>query len=56
MVILVTSSSSSKMEFTRIVYDVFDIGGYAGSSRLEVSLLYLLAYLRFSMLEVMSLF
>ena len=39
------SSSSSKTEFTRIFYDVFDVGGYAGSSRLEVSLLYLLAYL-----------
>ena len=45
MVILVTSSSSSKTEFTRIFYDVFDVGGYAGSSRLEVSLLYFLAYL-----------
>ena len=45
MVILVTSSSSSKTEFTRIFYDVFDVGGYAGSSQLEVSLLYLLAYL-----------
>ena len=45
MVFLVTSSSSSKTEFTRIFYDVFDVGGYAGSSRLEVSLLYVLAYL-----------
>ena len=45
MVILMTSSSSSKTEFTHIFYDVFDVGGYAGSSRLEVSLLYLLAYL-----------
>ena len=45
MVILMTSSSSSKTEFTRIFYDVFDVGGYAGSSQLEVSLLYLLAYL-----------
>ena len=45
MVILMTSSSSSKTEFTRIFYDVFDVGGYAGSSRLEVSLLYFLAYL-----------
>ena len=45
MVTLVTSSSSSKTEFTRIFYDVFDVGGYAGSSQLEVSLLYLLAYL-----------
>ena len=42
MVILMTSSSSSKTEFTRIFYDVFDVGGYAGSSWLEVSLLYLL--------------
>ena len=42
MVILVTSSSSSKTEFTRIFYDVFDVGGYVGSSRLEVSLLYFL--------------
>ena len=40
-----TSSSSSKTKFTHIFYDVFDVGGYAGSSRLEVSLLYLLAYL-----------
>ena len=45
MVILVTSLSSSKTEFTRIFYDVFGVGGYAGSSKLEVSLLYLLAYL-----------
>ena len=45
MVMLMTSSSSSKTEFTRIFYDVFDVGGYAGSSQLEVSLLYLLAYL-----------
>ena len=37
-----TSSSSSKTEFTCIFYDVFDVGGYAGSSLLEVSLLYLL--------------
>ena len=44
MVILMTSSSSSKTEFTRIFYDVFDVGGYVGSSPLEVSLLYLLAY------------
>ena len=33
MVILMTSSSSSKTEFTHIFYDVFDVGGYAGSSR-----------------------
>ena len=45
MVILLTSSSSSKTEFTRIFYDVFDVGGYAGSSRLEVSLLYILGIL-----------
>ena len=45
MVILLTSSSSSKTEFTHIFYDVFDVGGYVGSSLLEVSLLYLLAYL-----------
>ena len=45
MVILMTSLSSSKTEFTRIFYDVFDVGGYAGSSQLEVSLLYLLANL-----------
>ena len=35
-----TSSSSSKTQFTRIFYDVFDVGGYADSSRLEVSLLH----------------
>ena len=39
MVILMTSSSSSKTGFTRTFYDVFDVGGYAGSSWLEVSLL-----------------
>ena len=33
------------MEFACFFYDVFDVGGFAGSSRLEVSLLYLLAYL-----------
>ena len=38
-----TSSSSSKTEFTCIFYDVFDVGGYAGSSLLEVSLLCLLS-------------
>ena len=42
LVILLTSSSSSKTEFTCIFYDVFDVGGYAGSSLLEVSLLFLL--------------
>ena len=31
---------SSKTQFTHIFYDVFDVGGYAGSSRLKVSLLY----------------
>jgi len=41
-VILMTSSSSSNTEFTCIFYDVFDIGGYARSSLLEVSLLHLL--------------
>ena len=40
MVILMTSSSSSKTEFTCIFYDVFDVGGSAGSSLLEVSLLF----------------
>ena len=45
LVIFMTSSSSSKTEFTCVFYDVFDVGGYAGSSRLEVSLLYLFAYL-----------
>ena len=45
MVIFMTSLSSSKTEFACVFYDVFDVGGYAGSSRLEVSLLYLLAYL-----------
>ena len=38
MVILMTSLSSSKTEFACIFYDVFDVGGFAGSSRLEVSL------------------
>ena len=42
MVILMTSSSSSKTKFTCIFYDVFDVGGSAGSSLLEVSLLFLL--------------
>ena len=45
LVILMTSLSSSKTEFACILYDVFVVGGFAGSSRLEVSLLYLLAYL-----------
>ena len=56
MVILMTSSSSSKTEFTRIFYDVFDVGGFAGSSRLEVSLLYLLASLPASSYYNQSLF
>ena len=42
MVIFMTSLGSSKTEFSCIFYDVFDVGGYAGSSRLEVSLLSLL--------------
>ena len=42
MVIFMTSSSSSKTEFTCFFYDVFDVGGFAGSYRLEVSLLFLL--------------
>ena len=42
MVILMTSLSSSKTEFACFFYDVFDVGGFAGSSRLEVSLLFLL--------------
>ena len=42
MVFLVTSSSSSKTEFTCFFYDVFDGGGSAGSSLLKVSLLFLL--------------
>ena len=37
-----TSLSSSKIEFTCILYDVFDVGGSVGSSLLEVSLLFLL--------------
>ena len=45
MVILMTSLSSSKTEFACFFYDVFDVGGFASSSRLEVSLLYLLAFL-----------
>ena len=45
LVILLTSSSSSKTEFAYIFYDVFDVGGYAGSSLLEVSLLSCKAYL-----------
>ena len=42
MVILMTSLSSLKTEFACIFYDVFDVGGFADSSRLEVSLLFLL--------------
>ena len=42
LVILMTSLSSSKTEFACILYDVFVVGGFAGSSRLEVSLLYLM--------------
>ena len=54
MVILVASSSSSKTEFTRIFYDVFDVGGYVGSSRLEVSLLYLLGIPPLPLLTITS--
>ena len=42
LVIFLTTSSSSKTEFTCIFYDVFDVGGYVGSSLFEVSLLYML--------------
>ena len=52
MVILVASSSSSKTEFTRIFYDVFDVGGYAGSSRLEVMLLVVLYPTSLSLLNL----
>ena len=54
MVILMTSSSSSKTEFSCIFYDVFDVGGYAGSSRLEVSLLFLLGLPPLPLLTITS--
>ena len=49
-----TSSSSSKTEFTCIFYDVFDVGGFVGSSRLEVSLLYLLGIPPLPLLNITS--
>ena len=54
MLILMTSSSSSKTEFTCIFYDVFDVGGLAGSSRLEVSLLFLLGIPPLPLLTITS--
>ena len=55
MVILVTSSSSSKMEFTRLFYDVFDVGGYADSFLLEVSLFYFIRHTSLPLLTNQSL-
>ena len=52
MVILMTSLSSSKTEFTCIFYDVFDVGGYAGSSLF--SLLYLLGIPPLPLLTITS--
>ena len=40
-----TSLSSTKTEFACVFYDVFDVGGYAGSSLLEVTVLMLLVVL-----------
>ena len=54
MVIFMTISSSSKTEFTCIFYDVFDVGGYAGSSQLEVSLLFLLGIPPLPLLTITS--
>ena len=53
-VMFMTSSSSSKTEFTCIFYDVFDVGGFAGSSRLEVSLLFLLGIPPLPLLTITS--
>ena len=54
MVILMTSSSSSKTEFTCIFYDVFDVGDSVGSSLLEVSLLFLLGIPPLPLLTIIS--
>ena len=54
MVILMTSLSSSKTEFACIFYDVFDVGGLADSSRLEVSLLFLLGIPPLPLLTITS--
>ena len=43
--ISMTSSSSSKTDFICILYDVFDVGVFIGSSRREVSPLYTLYFL-----------
>ena len=49
-----TSLSSSKTEFACIFYDVFDVGGFADSSRLEVSLLFLLGIPPLPLLTITS--
>ena len=44
MVILMTSSSSSKTEFTCFFYDVFDVGGFAGLIRGRVLTIFFWAF------------
>ena len=44
MVFLVTSSSSSNTEFTRIFYDVFDVGGFTGLFRGRLLTIFLWAF------------
>ena len=54
MVSFMTSSSSSKMEYICIFYDVFDVGVFAGSSFIEVSHLYIIGIFILPLLKITS--
>ena len=52
MVILMTSLSSSKTEFTRIFYDVFDVGGFTGLFRGSVLTIFLWAFSHLLLIDI----
>ena len=52
MVILMTSLSSSKTEFTCVFYDVFGVGGFTGIFRGRVLTIFLWDFYHFLILDI----
>ena len=52
MVILMTSLSSSKMEFACIFYDVFGVGGFTGLIRGRVLTILLWSFTNFLLIDI----